>query len=424
MLAVIRNTWPLLLGLLLLMLGNGMQGSLLGIRGAIEGFSPSAMSLVMSGYFLGFLLSTRITPNLIRRVGHVRVFAAMGSVISAAFILYAALPSIWGWALLRVVVGASFASVYVVAESWLNDSATNETRGQALSAYMIVQLIGIIAAQGLLTVADPAGYDLFVLISVAVSLSFLPILLTVSPVPVHDATAPMSLRGLFRASPLGCVGAFLLGGVFSAMFGMTSVYGTETGLAVPQIALLVAAIYTGGLVAQYPIGWVSDRMDRRRLILAITAVGALACLGGALSGGLFVVVLAAGVVVGGVANPLYSLLIAHTNDFLEPREMASASAGLLFLNGVGAVGGPLIVGFAMQTLGPWTYWGFTGVLLAGISLYALWRMRARPGVPVEETGTYATILPSATYIAAEAATEYAIEAAQSDGEAEDSPQAA
>ncbi|MEM6745699.1 MAG: MFS transporter, partial [Pseudomonadota bacterium] len=207
MLYVLRNTWALLLGMLLLMLGNGMQGSLLGIRGAIEGFSPLALSLITSGYFLGFLISSRVTPDMIRRVGHVRVFAAMASIISAAFILYAALPDVWVWGLLRIIVGAGFASVYIVAESWLNDSATNETRGQALSAYMIVQLGGIVAAQGLLNFGDPAGYGLFVLISVAVSLSFAPILLTVSPVPVHDATEPMTLRELFEASPLGCVGA-------------------------------------------------------------------------------------------------------------------------------------------------------------------------------------------------------------------------
>ncbi|HKK36188.1 MAG TPA: MFS transporter, partial [Paracoccaceae bacterium] len=147
MLPLLKNVWPLLLGIFLLMLGNGMQGTLLGIRGAMEGFSAGEMSLVMSGYFLGFLISSRSTPALIRRVGHVRVFAAMASIISAVFILYPAIPDVWAWGVMRVLVGACFAAVYVVAESWLNDGATNETRGQALSVYMIMQLLGVIAAQ-------------------------------------------------------------------------------------------------------------------------------------------------------------------------------------------------------------------------------------------------------------------------------------
>ena len=419
MLTVLRNTWALLLGMLLLMLGNGMQGSLLGIRGAIEGFSPFALSLITSGYFLGFLVSSRVTPNLIRRVGHVRVFAAMASIISAAFILYAALPDVWVWGLLRIIVGACFASVYIVAESWLNDGATNETRGQALSAYMIVQLGGIVAAQGLLNFGDPAGYGLFVLISVAVSLSFAPILLTVSPVPVHEATEPMTLRELFEASPLGCVGALMLGGVFSTMFGMTAIYGTQIGLTVAQISALVAAIYTGGMVLQYPIGWLSDRMDRRLLILIACSVGAAASLVAILAGNAATALLVIAFVVGGVSNPLYSLLIAHTNDFLDHEDMAAASGGLVFLNGVGAIGGPRVVGLAIEGLGAWSYWGMIGLLLGGIAAYAAYRMTVRPTVSVEDTGAYAPILPSATAVAVDAATEYAIEAAQNEEEEED-----
>ncbi|MEM6438162.1 MAG: MFS transporter [Pseudomonadota bacterium] len=416
MLYVLRNTWALLLGMLLLMLGNGMQGSLLGIRGAIEGFSPLALSLITSGYFLGFLISSRVTPDLIRRVGHVRVFAAMASIISAAFILYAALPDVWVWGLLRIIVGAGFASVYIVAESWLNDSATNETRGQALSAYMIVQLGGIVAAQGLLNFGDPAGYGLFVLISVAVSLSFAPILLTVSPVPVHDATEPMTLRELFEASPLGCVGALLLGGVFSTMFGMTAIYGTEIGLSVAQISALVAAIYTGGMVLQYPIGWISDRMDRRLLILIVTAIGAAASLAAILIGASSTALLIIAFLVGGVANPLYALLIAHTNDFLDYEDMAAASGGLVFLNGVGAIGGPLVVGVAIESLGAWSYWGMICLLLGGVSAYSAYRMTVRPTVAVDETGAYAPVLPQATVVAVEAATEYAIDAAEAEAE--------
>jgi MFS family permease len=418
MAALLINTWPLLLGILLLMLGNGMQGTLLGVRGALEGFSAFEMSLVMSGYFLGFLISSRATPALIRRVGHVRVFAAMASIISAVFILYPAIPNVWAWGLMRVLVGACFAAVYVVAESWLNDGATNETRGQALSVYMIVQLMGVIAAQAALNLADPGGWLLFVTISVAVSLSFAPILLTVSPVPMHEATKPMGLGDLFRASPLGFVGTVFLGAVFSAVFGMSSVYGTELGLSVAQISLFVSAVYVGGLVAQFPIGWLSDRIDRRLLILGLTALGAAAGLVGALSDGSFLAVAAMAFCVGAVANPMYSLLIAHTNDFLEPSDMASASGGLLFLNGVGAVGGPLLVGALMEGFGPWAFFGFIAVMFSAISLYAAWRMTRRPSVAAEDSGAYAPVLPTASPIMVEAAADFAAEQAEAAAEAE------
>ena len=183
MLKVIASTWPLLMGVMLLMVGNGMQGSLLGIRGAIEGFRTVEISIVISSYFVGFLAGSLMVPGMIRRVGHVRVFSALGSVISAGLVLYPVAPEWFLWSVLRVVIGFSFCGVYITAESWLNQLSTNETRGQALSAYMIVQMIGIITAQFLLNVANPDGFILFVIPSVLVSLAFIPILLTASPRP-------------------------------------------------------------------------------------------------------------------------------------------------------------------------------------------------------------------------------------------------
>ncbi|MEM6618783.1 MAG: MFS transporter, partial [Pseudomonadota bacterium] len=348
MLVVVRNSWALLLGMFLLMLGNGVQGTLLGIRGALEGFTPGAMSLIMSAYFVGFLFGSQMTPNMIRRVGHVRVFAALASLVSAALILYAAIPYEPAWFALRVVVGFCFSGIYVTAESWLNDSATNETRGQTLSAYLIVQMLGIVMAQYILTLADAKEYILFVVISVAVSISFFPILLSVSPVPRFATTKRMSFRRLFETSPLGVVGILLLGGIFSALFGMTAVYGTEKGLSVGQISAFVASIYLGGMILQYPIGWLSDRMDRRGLITAVCLIGTAASLLAFQSADVTWVLLASAFVIGGVANPLYSLLLAYTNDFLDHEDMAAASGGLVFINGLGAIAGPLAVGTLME----------------------------------------------------------------------------
>jgi len=183
MFQVLSRSWALLIGMMLLMVGNGLQGTLLGVRGGIEGFSTFEMSIVMSAYFAGFLGGSRLAPEMIRRVGHVRVFAALASFISAILILYPAFAHPVAWALGRVVIGFCFSGVYVTAESWLNNSSDNANRGKALSVYMIVQMFGIVSAQALLAMGDASGYALFILSSVLVSISFAPILLSISPTP-------------------------------------------------------------------------------------------------------------------------------------------------------------------------------------------------------------------------------------------------
>ncbi len=413
MLIVLRNSWSLLLGIMLLMVGNGMQGTLLGIRGGIEGFSTAQMSIVMSAYFLGFLFGSRMTPEMIRRVGHVRVFAALGSMISAVLVLYAAAPDWIAWAAMRVVIGFSFSGVYITAESWLNNASTNETRGQALSLYMIMQMIGIIAAQAMLNMGDPSGYILFVIPSVLVSLAFTPILLSVAQAPAFETTKRLSFAALYRASPLGCVGMFLLGGVFSAQFGMSSVWGTQAGLNVRQISTFVAAIYVGGMVFQYPIGWASDRIGRRMLVLGLSALGGAAMLWAAVFDLGFVSLLVIAVLMGGISNPLYSLLVAYTNDFLDNADMPAASAGLIFINGLGAITGPLITGWIMSKIGPNGYFLFMGILFVALALYAGWRMTRRRVGRGDHPGAFAPLSPTASALAVEAV----IEAAQEQGEA-------
>ena len=417
MLQVLNGAWALLLGMMLLQVGNGMQGTLLGIRGQIEGFSTFEMSLVMAGYFVGFLFGSRMAPEMIRRVGHVRVFAALASLISAVMILYSALTDPVAWGIGRILIGFCFSGVYVTAESWLNNSATNETRGQALSLYMIVQMAGIVSAQALLLVGDPGGFILFIIPSVLVSLSFAPILLSISPTPAFGTAKPMSLREILRISPLGCVGMFLLGGVFSAQFGMAPVFGAEAGLSVVQISTFVSTFFVGALLLQYPIGWLSDRMDRRHLIFGTALVCAAGALIGFAFGGVFVMLLVAGFMIGGMSNPLYSLLIAYTNDFLEHDDMAAASGGMVFINGLGAVAGPLVTGWVMGAIGPRGFFLFIAVLTLAMAGYAAYRMTQRAAPSVDETESFAPLPPTASAVAVEAAQEYAIETAQDEADA-------
>ena len=413
---VLSSSSALLLGILFLMIGNGLQGTLLGVRGDLEGFSTFEISIIMSGYFAGFLGGSRVAPNLIRRVGHVRVFAALGSFISAALILFPVITDPIAWTALRVMLGFCFSGVYVTAESWLNNAASNEVRGKALSAYMLVQMMGIIAAQWILSLGDPAGYILFIIPSVLVSISFAPILLSISPTPAFDTTKRMTLRELFDISPLGCIGMFFMGGVFAAQMAMAAVYATQAGFTLAQLSTFVAAIYIGAVALQLPIGWLSDRMDRRKVIFAASGVGAVATALGMIAPASYSIALLVAFVAGGMANPLYSLLIAHTNDYLEPEDMAASSGGLLFINGVDAVGGPIIAGSMMSGIGPRGYWLLQAILMGVVALYALWRMSRRAAIPVEDTSSYVAIMPSASPVAAEVAQEVAIEMAEEETE--------
>ncbi|WP_224823506.1 MFS transporter [Cognatishimia sp. MH4019] len=416
---VLASSWALLLGMMLLMVGNGLQGSLLGIRGGDAEFSTFQMSIVMSAYFVGFLGGSRLAPEMIRRVGHVRVFAALGSLISAVLILYPVLVDPISWTVGRVIIGFCFSGVYVTAESWLNNSADNENRGQALSAYMLVQMTGIVVAQGLLLVPDPSGYLLFILPSIFVSLAFAPILLSISPTPAFDAAKPMTLKQLIATSPLGCAGMFLLGGVFSAQFGMAAVFATLVGLSLGQISIFISTIYVGALVLQYPIGWISDRMDRRKLILAVSFAGGIGAMIGFIFTGYFPALLVAAFIIGGMSNPLYALLIAYTNDFLEHEDMAAASGGLIFINGIGAIAGPLITGWMMGVIGPRGFFLFVAILLFALAAYGAYRMTQRSvSTEVDDTTSYAPIFPSSSPVAVEVAQEYYIETALED-EAED-----
>lgn len=417
MVYVLRTSWALLIGMFLLQIGNGLQGSLMGVRGALEGFSTFELSLVGSAYFVGFLGGSQLAPKLIAKVGHVRVFAALGSLISAVVISYPIITDPIAWMVLRVIIGFSLSGVYVTAESWLNNAATNETRGQSLSAYMLVQMFGLVAAQGILSAGDPSGWLIFVIPSILVSLSFAPILLNAQPTPAFDAARPMTLKQLYVTSPFGVVGMTLLGGVFAGQFAMAAVYATEQGLTLGQLSAFVSSFFIGAIVLQYPIGFLSDRMDRRILIVGASGIGAVVALAGVVLGDIYILLLIVGALSGGLAQPLYALLIAYTNDYLEPEDMPAASGGLIFVNGIGAILGPPIMGLLMGQIGPGGFWLFLAAVLAGVTVYGIFRMTQRVSAYADEDEyeavSYTTILPGAVSpVAIETAQELYVEAAE------------
>lgn len=394
MLAAIGTTWALFLGIGLMMLGNGLQGSLLGVRASLEGFTTVTTGLIMTGYYAGFLVGSVMGPRMVRRVGHIRAFAALASMASTSVLLHTIFLDAPTWVAMRVITGFCYAGLYVVAESWLNHQTTNETRGQLLSIYMVVTYGGAGGGQFLLNLADPGGFQLFIVVSVLVSLAVVPMLLSVQPQPRIEAPRPISLFGLYRISPLGVVSAFGTGMANGGLFGMGAVYAKTAGFSVPEIALFMAAAIFGGVALQWPIGWLSDRFDRRLVLTGVTLGAAVAAYAAVSVTGVLAEVLpgwsifVVAALFGGLSLPMYSLGIAHTNDYLEPDQIVAASGGLVLVGGLGAILGPLAVSTVMEALGPTGFFWAMGVVHALIGAFAVYRMTARRARPLAEQGAF------------------------------------
>jgi MFS family permease len=386
MLAAIASAWALLFGIALLMLGNGLQVSLLGIRATQENFAETATGLVMSAYYLGLLAGSVLAPKVVRNVGHVRVFAALASLASTVALVHVIFIEPAAWAAMRLVTGFCYAGLYVVAESWLNDRATNETRGKLLSVYMVVVLSGMAGGQLLLNLAAPSGFELFVLASVLVSIALIPISLTAGAAPAFAAARPVGLIELFRLSPLGVFGAAGTGLAHGILFGMGAVFAERAGFTVGQISIFMSIMIVGGILFQWPIGGLSDRFDRRRVITIVTfaasmsAVLAVIMINIGSMAGLFI----AAVLVGGLSLPMYSLVIAHTNDYLEPGQMVAAGGTLVLAGGLGACLGPLAASLGMQILGANGFFWCLAAAHGLIGVFALYRMSQRAAKPLDE----------------------------------------
>ena len=350
--SAIAASWALLLGVGILMLGDGLQATLLSVRASLEAFPTSTIGLIMSTFSVGFLGGSLYAPRIVARVGHIRVFAALASMASAAILIHAVFIHPVTWGALRFVSGFCLAGLYVVAESWLNDRATNETRGQLLSIYMVISYVGVAVGQLLLNLADPLGFGLFILTSVLISIAVVPLLLSAGPTPSIEALTPMNVKQLYQITPLGVVGAMGEGMAVAAFFAMGPVYANAMGFSLKEISLFMTAAVIGCVLLQWPIGHLSDRFDRRQVL---TAVALLAGVAAAIVASFELTTLQLMLIVGvfgGLSLPLYSLVIAHANDFLEPHEMVAASGGLVLASGIGAVFGPFVSSLLMTELGP------------------------------------------------------------------------
>ncbi len=385
----IGAAWALLAGIGLLMLGTGLQGSLLGVRANIEGFDTTTVGVVMSSYYLGYILGSARAPKLVATVGHIRVFAALASLASVAVLLHSVAVAPLIWVAFRATSGFCIAGLFIVAESWLNDSATNETRGSLLSIYMVVVSGSMAAGQLLLNVADPGGFELFVLTSVLVSVALVPAALSVRANPRFLQPTPVSLIDVWRAVPLGITGAALSGVASGAFFGMGVIYAQLIGLNLSQTSTFMIIAILGGTLAQFPLGALSDRIDRRIVISAAAAVATTAALVGTLgpSGAALLAVIG---VVGACSFPLYALLNAHTNDWIDPEQMVGAGSRLVLASGLGALTGPFLASTFMNQVGAAGFFWLLAGVHAVIAVYSAWRVTRRT-MPIEEQSHFASI---------------------------------
>lgn len=401
-------TWPLLLGMGLLMLGAGLQGTLIGVRAILEGFPTVVIGVVMSCYYVGYVFGSFATPTLLQRVGHVRVFAALTAIASATILLQALLVDALVWGLLRLVSGFCFAGIYVVAESWLNDRATNQNRGGMLALYMLVLYIGLGGGQFLLNTADPAGPLLFMATAVLLSLAVVPMSLSVQRAPEFKVVQRIYPAALYRISPMGVVGVIVSGMVSGALFSIGPVYAKLIGLQARGIATFMAVSILAAAATQLPIGRASDRIERRSMLIAVCSLAALlaacAAVWGPVSKTILFVLAAC---YGGIALTLYSLSLSHVNDHLEPSQMVSASASVILMNGLGSIAGPMLFSLLMVAFGPSAYFGTMATLTGGLALYALWRKHRSAPVPRELKTAFVGAQPQAVagQLVAEAAQE-------------------
>jgi len=388
---------PLLLGVAILLTGQGLQGTLLPVRASMEGFSTLSIGLMGGAYFLGFTLGCLRGPSLVWKVGHIRVFAAMTAAASAAPLLHGLWMDAWAWWALRLVTGYCFAVLYVVIESWLNEQSTNETRGTVFSAYTLITLTVLAAGQQMLVLYDPKDMALFALASALVSIAALPVVLSVTPSPQQGETkVKLNLSRLFQISPAGALGCLAAGFANGSFWALAPVFVVSISTEVSLVAWFMTAAVLGGALGQWPLGLWSDRVDRRWVLGFATLVAlfigiAIWLFVGHISNGVLLLLSAAW---GAFAFPIYSVAVAHANDAAQPDEFVMVSSGLLLMYGIGAILGPFVAPGIMKYAGAGGLYLFAAVIHLVFLGYIIVRFIKRPTKRDEPHGNFSEALAS------------------------------
>ncbi|MFI4986620.1 MAG: MFS transporter [Alphaproteobacteria bacterium] len=390
MLALLASVAALLLGVAILNTGNGLFGTFLSLRMTLEAFPTEVTGLIMSAYYVGLIVGARTCHRIINRVGHIRAFSAFAAMVSTLALVAGFFISPWVWGIMRAILGFCFAGLFMVVESWLNARVGTARRGQLFSLYMMVSYLALGAGQLLLGLYDPYSRDFFMIAALLFSASLIPLALTSAEMPQLAETSTLDFAALYRVSPLGVLACVASGLITSSLYGMGAVFAQASGLNVSEVSYFMGAAITSGLLFQYPIGRISDRIDRRSVIVAVALLTAIVSLGmAALAGHDKRALIALACLYGGFSFTLYPLGVSHANDFLEPRDTVKASGGLLLSWGLGASAGPLLAAALMGRLGPPGLFVFVAATAVLLALFALWRMTRRPGVPAAEKSVFA-----------------------------------
>jgi len=360
-----KNSWALFAGYGVLMVAHGLQGNLLGVRSVIEEFNFIATGTMMSGYFVGYFLGANMVPDLVRKVGHIRVFAAFASMASLAILIHAVFVDPIVWTCARFLTGFSIIGIFIVVESWLNDRANNRTRGKVLSVYMFISLMGLALGTLLLNFSSPEKYEPFILISLLLSIALIPILLSKRKPPKFKKITGIKIKELYKISPLGTVSMFCTGFIHSTIFTLGAVYAATMNFTIFEISLFIFLITVSGAIFQWPIGYFSDRTDRRIIIIACTFIGAFFCFLTVAASGtslenmylatsiglnkiMFFIYVA---LYAGMAIPLFTLNLAYVNDYIPKEKFVAAGGGMQIIFGLGAMTGPLLCSLLMNKFG-------------------------------------------------------------------------
>jgi MFS family permease len=392
--------WALFLGFGMLMVGNGLNLAVLGVRVVDEGFGIRTSGYVMSCYFAGFLIGPTIISRLLSTVGHIRVFAGLASLASSAVLIHSISVVPITWALMRLVFGFCMAGLYIALESWLNDASTPNTRGRTLAVYMVVSMGGLAVGQLIIAFVDTAGYTLFIVASVLVSFALVPVTLaaTTDAPPVREAER-LGLRELYATVPTGLVGMLFTGMSHGVLFGLGAVYAGGIGFEPGKLAIFLVLPTIGSLLMQWPIGLLSDRFPRRGVIFVVAMAAAAVCAFMALLPADSPMVLVGMFFLGGMTFPLYSLLLSYTLDWSAPGKAIGASSSLLRINGAGAVIGPLLASSVMGSTGPSAFFWAMVVTHSVIVMYVGYRIVAVDGLPMERQGQFVALPARSTEMA-------------------------
>lgn len=372
--STVAATWALFLGLALIMVGNGLQGPLLALRAEAEGFDLVVSGLIMAGYFVGFFAGSRYAEYAVTKVGHIRVFAGLASTASSTAIIHAVWVNPFSWVLLRMVFGLCMAGIYVVIESWLNDLATNKTRGRLLAVYMVVTMAGLSGGQMLVGLGSATGFTLFVVASVLVSVSLVPVTLSAASGPPLSVPEPMGLADLVDIVPTGAVTSFMNGLATGALLSLSALHASRAGLEGTALTIFITLPLFGAWMFQWPIGTISDKVSRRGVLAVVCLAGstmsALLALVEPGSGASYVLMF----FLGRTLFPMYSLSIAYTNDWLPPGKTMGASATLVRVNAGGAVLGPIIGATLMAVVAPSSLYWLISVSFGVVTTYVMYRI--------------------------------------------------